>query len=82
MRTRLFDTWESLGLPKRMCVLARADRAVAISNRPIFEGDRMICDPWYDLDDPAGFEPQGGDNVIRLPGLLPPSHLPPEMSTP
>ena len=82
VRTRLFDTWESLGLPKRMCVLARTDRAVAISNRPIFEGDRMICDPWYDLDDPAGFEPQGGDNVIRLPGLLPPSHLPPEMSTP
>ena len=73
VRTRLFSVWENQGLPKRMCVIARTDRAIAISNRPIFEGDRMICDPWYDLDDPVGFKPQGGDDVVRTLGLLPPS---------
>lgn len=71
MRTRLFTSWEHWGLPKRMCVMARSDRAIALANRPIFDGDKMICDPWYDLDDPVNFHPQGSDKVIREPGLLP-----------
>jgi 4-amino-4-deoxy-L-arabinose transferase-like glycosyltransferase len=72
VRTRLFTSWEGNGLPERMCVMMRTDRAVAIANRPIFDGDKMICDPWYDLDDPKDFHPQGGDKVVREPGLLPP----------
>lgn len=82
VRTRLFTTWEATGLPRRMCVLLRTERAVALSNRPIFDGNRMICDPWYDLDDPVGFKPQGGDEVVRMPGLLPPSQLPLGVSAP
>ena len=73
IRTRLISAWESQSLPRRMCVIARTDRAVAVSNRPIFDGDHMICDPWYDLDDPVGFHPQGGDKVVRSPDLLQPS---------
>lgn len=72
VRTRLFTSWEHWGMPKRMCVLARSERAVALANQPIFDGGKMICDPWYDLDDPTNFHPQGGDKVIRKPGLLPP----------
>tara|TARA_R110002110_G_scaffold64634_17_gene178623 strand:+ start:82 stop:1911 length:1830 start_codon:yes stop_codon:yes gene_type:complete len=82
VRTRLFVVWEAEAKAKHMCVLARTDRAVALSNRPIFDGGKMICDPWYDFEDPAGFNPQGGDKVTRVPGMLPPPQLPPEISAP
>jgi 4-amino-4-deoxy-L-arabinose transferase-like glycosyltransferase len=78
VRTRLFGVWEVLGLPKRMCVISRTERAVALSNFPLFDGDKMICDPWYDLDDPVDFHPKGNDApVIRTPELRPPFKLPP-----
>lgn len=50
MRARLFNEWEAQGKAKRMCVLARTERAVALSNRPLTEQGKMICDPWYDAD--------------------------------
>ncbi|HEY4345726.1 MAG TPA: phospholipid carrier-dependent glycosyltransferase [Parvibaculum sp.] len=48
VRARLFDVWQSAGLLKRMCVIARTDRAVAISNMPLTENGKPVCDPWYD----------------------------------
>ncbi|MCE9650776.1 MAG: glycosyltransferase family 39 protein [Parvibaculum sp.] len=77
VRTRLFSSWETRGLPKRMCVIARTDRAIGLSNLPIFKDGKMICDPWYDLDDGPNFNPQGGDpNIVRTPELKPSFQLP------
>lgn len=72
VRTRLFSAWESQGLPKRMCVIARTDRAVGISNFPLFDkSGKMICDPWYDLDDPEGFAPKEQDEPVMRKPVLP-----------
>lgn len=73
VRSRLFETWEQQGLPRHMCVIARTDRAVGLSNYPLFDkSGKMICDPWYDLEDPPGFRPVDSDRpVVRTPGLRP-----------
>jgi 4-amino-4-deoxy-L-arabinose transferase-like glycosyltransferase len=72
VRTRLFSKWEQQGAPERMCVIARTERAVAVANQPIYDGDRMICDPWYDADSSAASRLRGGDKVLRKMGILPP----------
>ncbi|HEX7777489.1 MAG TPA: phospholipid carrier-dependent glycosyltransferase [Parvibaculum sp.] len=74
VRTRLFQAWETQGSPRHMCVISRTDRAIGLSNYPLFDkAGKMICDPWFDLEDPAGFHPVDGDNPVRTKGLGPSS---------
>jgi 4-amino-4-deoxy-L-arabinose transferase-like glycosyltransferase len=74
VRTRLFQAWETQGAPRHMCVISRTDRAVGLSNYPLFDkSGKMICDPWYDLEDPPGFHPVDSDNPVRTQGLRPPA---------
>lgn len=66
VRTDLFRTWEANGLPLRMCVIKRTDRAVALANYPLFDDKKhMICDPWYDLEDRPDFHPVDPDPQTR-----------------
>lgn len=65
VRKRLFRSWEAQGVPLHMCVIKRTDRAVGLANYPLFDGEgRMICDPWYDLEDPPTFHPKDADPGI------------------
>lgn len=66
VRSDLFRTWEKSGAPLRMCVIKRTDRAVGLANYPIFDDkQKMICDPWYDLEDGADFYPKDPDPQTR-----------------
>lgn len=65
VRTSLLQSWETQGVPLHMCIIKRTDRAVGMANTPLFDSKgRMICDPWYDLEDPPTFHPKDADPRI------------------
>jgi hypothetical protein len=66
VRANLFETWKAKGMPLHMCVIKRTDRAIGLSNYPIFDAKgQMICDPWYDLEDKVGSQRKDGDPQTR-----------------
>lgn len=66
VRGDLFRTWETAGVPLHMCVIDRTDRAIGLSNYPLFDAKgQMICNPWYDLEDKPDFHPKDGDPQTR-----------------
>ncbi|MEN6543443.1 glycosyltransferase family 39 protein [Parvibaculum sp.] len=66
MRANLFETWKANGMPLHMCVIKRTERAIGLSNYPLFnDKGQMICDPWYDLEDKHGVQPKDGDSQTR-----------------